>query len=124
MLLLFDIANARLTCTQKLDIREYIKELGLSYTFIEVGWWLQQIFPYPHALPDNPFIPKKFIGDGHQKLLYSTLETIGVFTARIIADPRTLNQLIVIHDGEITLSETWAVGAEVTGEDFSDYPRV
>ena len=111
-------------CIQKLNIREYIKELGLPYTIIEVGWWLQQLFPYPHSMPYTPLTPKHYVGDRQQKLLVSTLDSIGLFVARIIADPRTLNQIVVVHDGEVTLSETWALGAELTGEDFSDYPRV
>ena len=110
--------------TQKLDVREYIKELGLPHTFIEVGWWPYVLFPYPHSTPDNPFIHKNYVGDRQQKVLVSTLDSIGLFTARIIADPRTLNQVVVIHDWELTLADTWALAAEVSGEDFSDYPRV
>lgn len=43
---------------------------------------------------------------------------------RIIADPRTLNQTVVAHDGEITLNEAWKIAEKVTGEDFSDYYEV
>ena len=114
-----------MTSPQKLDIREYIKDLGLPYTFVEVGlWWLQLIFPFPHSTPETAFVSKHYIGDRQQKLLVSTLESIGVFMARIIADPRTINQTVIVYDAEVNLSETWALGEEITGEDFSDYPRV
>lgn len=113
-----------LTSLQKLDVREYVKDLGLPYTFVEVGWWLTSIFPYPHSTPETPLASKHYVGDRQQKLLVSTLESIGLFVARIVADPRTLNQTVIIYDAEVSLSETWALGAELSGEDFSDYPRV
>ena len=113
-----------LTSLQKLDIREYIKDLGLTYTFVEVGWWLQSLFPYPHSTPESPLTPKHYAGDRQQKLLVSTIESIGLFMARIVADPRTLNQTVIVYDTEVSLSEAWALGAEMTGEDFSDYQRV
>ena len=113
-----------LTSLQKLDVREYIKDLGLPYTFVEVGWWLHQLFPYPHSMRDSPFTPKTYVGDRQQKILVSSLESIGTFMAKIVADPRTLNHTVVIHDIEASLSETWPIATEVSGEDFSDYPRV
>lgn len=66
---------------------------------------------------------KVYVGDRSQKLIYSTLPTIGKMVARIIVDPRTLNQTVVAYDGEISINETWKVAAKVTGEDFSDYPK-
>ncbi|KAG9225639.1 hypothetical protein CCMSSC00406_0007496 [Pleurotus cornucopiae] len=107
----------------KLGIRDYIKELGLPHTFIEVGWWLSGMFPPPHSARNTLMTQKVYVGDRSQKLIYSTLPTIGKMVARIIVDPRTLNQTVVVYDGEISINETWKVAAKVTGEDFSDYPK-
>ena len=32
---------------QKLGIREYVKGLGVGYTIIDVGWWMQICLPLP-----------------------------------------------------------------------------
>ncbi|KAF9020775.1 NAD-P-binding protein [Hymenopellis radicata] len=108
----------------KLGVRDYIKELGLSYTFIEVGWWLQGMFPYPHATPENFFITKTYVGDRQQKTLYIDVNSIGTFVARILADPRTLNQTVIAYDGEANLDEVYPVANRISGEDFSDFTRV
>ncbi|KAJ8507584.1 hypothetical protein ONZ45_g10067 [Pleurotus djamor] len=108
----------------KLDIREYIKSLGLGHTFVEVGWWLPAMFPRPHSDRNTLLTPKYYIGSKQQKVVWSTLPTIGAFVERIIRDPRTLNQTIVVHNGEITPEEVWKVAEKVSGEDFSDYYQV
>ncbi|KAF8920525.1 hypothetical protein CPB85DRAFT_1556573 [Mucidula mucida] len=108
----------------KLDVREYIKELGLPYTFIEVGWWLQGMFPYPHATPENSFITKTYVGDRQQRVLYTELHSIGTFVARILADPRTLNQTVIAYDGEANLDDIYTVASKISGEDFFDFTRV
>ncbi|KAF8920539.1 NAD-P-binding protein [Mucidula mucida] len=108
----------------KLGVRDYIKELGLPYTFIEVGWWLQGLFPYPHATPENFFITKTYVGDRQKKVLYTELNSIGTFVARILADPRTLNQTVITYDGEASLNDVSPVVNRISGEDFSDFTRV
>ncbi|KAG9225638.1 hypothetical protein CCMSSC00406_0007495 [Pleurotus cornucopiae] len=107
----------------KLGIRDYIKELGLPHTFIEVGWWLLGMLPPLHSAANTLLTQKYYIGNRDQKLVYSTLSTIGKMVAHIIIDPRTLGQTVVVYDGEI-INETWGVTEKVTGEDFSDYPKV
>ncbi len=101
-----------------------MKELELPYTFIEVGWWFQLLFPWPHAIPETLLTPKFYVGDREKKVLYTSLKSIALFVARIINDPRTLNQTVITSDGEASLNETWPVAEKVSGEDFSDYPRV
>ncbi|KIY66810.1 NAD(P)-binding protein [Cylindrobasidium torrendii FP15055 ss-10] len=108
----------------KLDLREYIKELGLPYTFIEDGWWIRAFFPYPHAHPASPVSPKNYVGDKKQKVIISTFDTIGLLTSKVLKDPRTLNKTVVVHDGEMTLEEAYAWGEKITGEDFSDYTKI
>ncbi|KDQ22609.1 hypothetical protein PLEOSDRAFT_16081, partial [Pleurotus ostreatus PC15] len=108
----------------KLGIRDYIKELGLPHTFIEVGWWLSGMLPPLHSAANTLLTQKYYIGNRDQKLVYSTLSTIGKMVARIVIDPQTLGQTVVVYDGEISINETWKVAEKVTGEDFSDYPKV
>lgn len=82
------------------------------------------MFPPLHSATDTLLTHKSYPGDKKQKTIYSTMPTIGTLAARIVADPRTLNQTVVAYDGEISLGETWAIAEKVTGEDFSDYYHV
>ncbi|KAI0333234.1 NAD(P)-binding protein [Cubamyces sp. BRFM 1775] len=102
---------------QKLAIREFIQELGVPYTFIDVGWWMQLSLPHP----DRSSSPLKNIlntvyGDGDDRMLVTDLNHIGTYVARIIADPRTLNQAVIIWEDEVTQLETREIGERVSGE--------
>ncbi|KAG9226874.1 hypothetical protein CCMSSC00406_0003453 [Pleurotus cornucopiae] len=108
----------------KLGVRDYVKELDLPHTFIEVGWWLSAMFPPLHSAKDTLLTRKMYVGDRSRPLIYSTLPTIGRMVARIVVDPRALNQTVVAYDGEVSVSDAWKVAEKVTGEDFSDYPEV
>ncbi|KDQ26613.1 hypothetical protein PLEOSDRAFT_174092 [Pleurotus ostreatus PC15] len=108
----------------KYEIQDYIKELGLAYTFIEVGTWLYVMLPPLHAAKDTLLTLKSRPAYTTQRTIYSTISTIAKLVPRIIADPRTLNQTVVAHDGEITLNEAWKIAEKVTGEDFSDYYEI
>ncbi len=82
------------------------------------------MFPYPHATPENFFITKTYVGDRQKKVLYTELNSIGTFVARILADPRTLNQTVITYDGEASLNDVSPVVNRISGEDFSDFTRV
>ncbi len=96
----------------------------MPYTFIEVGCWLQAILPYPYATPENFIVTKTYVGDRQQKVLYTELNSIGTFVARILADPRTLNQTVITSEGEANLNEIYQVANKASGEDFFDFTRV
>ncbi|KAH9888499.1 NAD-P-binding protein [Cubamyces lactineus] len=102
---------------QKLGIREFIQELGVPYTFIDVGWWMQITLP----LPERSKSPLKdrintIWGDGNNRMLVTNLNRIGTYVARIIADPRTLNHAVMIWEDEPTQLETREIGERVSGE--------
>ncbi len=82
------------------------------------------MFPYPHATPENSFITKTYVGDRQQRVLYTELHSIGTFVARILADPRTLNQTVIAYDGEANLDDIYTVASKISGEDFFDFTRV
>ncbi|TDL19862.1 NAD-P-binding protein [Rickenella mellea] len=76
-------------------IQDYIREIGIGYTFIDVGLWFRDLFPpversqqiYPGQIADFA----KIYGGGEVKIAVTDLRDIGPFVARIIDDPRTLN---------------------------------
>ncbi|KAI0359474.1 NAD-P-binding protein [Trametes cingulata] len=104
---------------QKFDIQDLIKELALPYTFIDVGWWMQLSLPLP-ARSKVPAAFKQWTyelhGTGTQKILLSDHRDIGVYVARIVADPRTLNKLVIIWEDEQTEEKIHEIGERFSGE--------
>ncbi|KAH8832081.1 hypothetical protein DL96DRAFT_1779863 [Flagelloscypha sp. PMI_526] len=110
----------------KLAVRDFIIENSIPYTFIEIALWINNIFPLPHAMSGHP-IPecgKEFKGTGKVNIPWVDYNNVGELVALIVSDPRTLNKTVYAYDGETTLDETWTLGTRLTGEDFSDYPRI
>ncbi|THV02730.1 NAD-P-binding protein [Dendrothele bispora CBS 962.96] len=100
---------------EKLDVRDYVKASGIGYTFIDVGFWYQfhLIFTNKEKSP-VPWLyegSRYFYNGGTVKTAYTDLEDVGRFTARIVADPRTLNQYV------------FAWGEEITQQDLLEYAR-
>ncbi|KIY68784.1 NAD(P)-binding protein [Cylindrobasidium torrendii FP15055 ss-10] len=115
----------------KRDIHEFVHELGLPFTFIEAAWWLMMLLPLPRSYMDK-FLPqtqaqaqRTYAGDMHKRITISTLDSIGIFTAKILADPRTLNKSVLIHDGDMSLAEAFTYAKKVTKKDFkSEYTKI
>lgn len=103
--------------SQKLAIREFVKELGVPYTFIDVGWWMQLTLPLPtrSASRLKP-LTYQIHGPGDDKMLVTDIAHIGTYVARIIADPRTLNQAVIIWEDEVTQLEAHEIGERFSGE--------
>lgn len=104
---------------QKLEVHKYLKQTGVPYTFIDVGYWMRIVVPYKAA--DEGYIQnlvREWYGDGQKKSAVVDMVNIGSFVARIIADPRTLNQYVFIYDDEVTMNEVYEIGCRVSGEDL------
>ena len=122
------ILETGLIANQKYEIRKFIQSLGLNYTFVLIGCWLELMFPFPHSLNSELFPFEKnqnvFSAEGDKLLACTSRKSIGPFVARIISDPRTLNQVVIAYDVELSEKDAWKIAEKVTGEDFSDYLRV
>ena len=104
---------------QKLAIREYVQELGVPHTFIDVGWWMQLYLPLPlRSRAPLPFkeMTWKIFDDGHARNLLTHLDNIGLYVARIIADPRTLNKAVIVWEDEVKVNAAHDVGEHVSGD--------
>ncbi|KAL7277508.1 hypothetical protein ACG7TL_008429 [Trametes sanguinea] len=102
---------------QKLAIQDFIKELGVPYTFIDVGWWMQLALPLPER---SAFFMKaltyEIYNNGGAKMLLTARDHIGTYVARIIADSRTLNNAVIIWEDERTQLEQHEIGERASGE--------
>ncbi|KAI0667036.1 NAD-P-binding protein [Trametes maxima] len=105
---------------EKLDIRDYVKELGIGYTFIDVGWWMQLLLPLPERSTllwkQNTY---EIHHTGTQKVLVTDHRHIGTYVARVIADPRTLGQAVIIWEDEVTQLQAHEIGERASGEEDS-----
>ncbi|OBZ72585.1 Casein kinase I 1 [Grifola frondosa] len=103
---------------QKLRIREFVQKLGVGYTFIDVGWWMQLILPLRTGnLSPAKFLSWRFEGSGDKKVLVTDLKHIGDYVARIIKDERTLDQYVIIWEDEVTLKQAREIGEKASGEE-------
>ncbi|EIW55885.1 NAD-P-binding protein [Trametes versicolor FP-101664 SS1] len=104
---------------EKLAIRDFIKELGVPHTFIDVGWWMQITLPLPtrsKVRDDWKAMTYAVYGSGDHKMLVTDLRDIGVFVARIVADPRTLGHAVLAWEDEVTQLEAHEIGERASGE--------
>ena len=96
-----------------------MKELGVGYTFIDVGWWMQLYLPLPlrsAAPPPLKAMSWSFYGAGQAKNLITNLHHIGTWVAKIIADPRTLNKQVIVWEDEVTQKDAHELGVRLSGD--------
>ncbi|KAF9777023.1 hypothetical protein IL306_004709 [Fusarium sp. DS 682] len=103
----------------KEELLDKCKRLYLPYTVIDVGWWYQSSLP---AVPSGKLdaklgVPDMIIGaDGNVPYAATDLADIGKYVARIIADPRTLNKMVLAYGEVTTQNKVWGYVEELTGE--------
>ncbi|KAL5514215.1 hypothetical protein ACEPAG_2303 [Sanghuangporus baumii] len=103
---------------EKLAIHDYVKEIGIGFTFIDVGWWMKVTVPFSDYEFPQPILQRvttSFVGPGDVKCAFTDDRDIGKFVARIIADDRTLNQYVFCWTEEFTLNEIVALAERVSG---------
>ncbi|VUC34799.1 unnamed protein product [Clonostachys rosea] len=90
---------------QKEDILNYIKKIYLPYTVIDVGWWYQLTPPrLPSGRIDSSLVApcQGLYGDGTTLSALTDSRDIGRYVARIIDDPRTLNNMVFAYSETLT----------------------
>ena len=55
-------------------------------------------------------------GDGKHRNLGTNLDHIGTWVARIIVDPRPLNQAVIVWEDEVRQGDAHALGERVSGD--------
>ncbi|TFK84354.1 NAD-P-binding protein [Polyporus arcularius HHB13444] len=104
---------------QKLAIREFIKEHDIPHTFIDVGWWMQLYLPIPlrsNAPLEFRSLTYRIAGGGTTRVLLTYNDHIGTFVARIISDPRTLNQAVIVWEDAASQLDAQEIGMRVSGD--------
>ncbi|KAF0635208.1 hypothetical protein FPSE5266_12219 [Fusarium pseudograminearum] len=100
-------------------ILDHIQRLHLPYTVIDVGWWYQISLPrLPSGRIDrNLFLYNGAIGGtGDIPSARTDSRDVGIYVARIITDPRTLNQKVFAYTELLTQHELYDAVEKVSGE--------
>ncbi|KAF4892735.1 Isoflavone reductase-like protein TP7 [Colletotrichum fructicola] len=80
----------------------HAKTISLPYTVIDVGRWYQLSIP---RLPSGP-LPVNFIArDGNTPSTLTDVRDVGRVTARIVADPRTINKTVLVYGAVLSQNQ-------------------
>jgi hypothetical protein len=108
-----------LSMVKKELVYNYIKQAGLPYTIIDVGWWYQIAFPripsgkidYASLVPNN-----EIVGDGNTPNALTDLRDIGRYVAKIIVDDRTLNKMVFTYNTVLSPNQVFDLLEKISGE--------
>ncbi|KAF7188061.1 Phenylcoumaran benzylic ether reductase TP7 [Pseudocercospora fuligena] len=100
-------------------VYNHVKQLGLPYTILDVGWWYQLcVRKLPSGRTDyavlNP--DERIPGDGNVPSALTDLRDIGRYAAKVIADDRTLNKNVLVYNemwSPLQIVEHWE---KISGE--------
>lgn len=104
---------------QKEKVFNHIKKIYLPYTLIDVGWWYEISPPrVPSGRADYGLMAPMahLLGDGSVSSALTSLQDVGRYVARIIADPRTLNKMVFVYNELWTQKQIVAKVEELSGE--------
>ncbi|KAL2831456.1 hypothetical protein BDW59DRAFT_140190 [Aspergillus cavernicola] len=104
---------------RKEEILDHIHRLRLPYTVIDVGWWYEITLP---AIPSGRFdyalvAPQNNLLDsGDVPSALTDVRDVGVYVAKIISDPQTLNKKVFAFTETRTQNEILALVEKLTSE--------
>ena len=84
---------------------------------VPLGWWAQIAVPGTAVAPTalGPLADEYYTSDDKPCLL-TDVDHIGPWVARIIGDPRTANQYVIVWEDELSLRESREIAEEESGE--------
>jgi len=117
------VRGVRQLFDQKAKIQDYVKSIGLGYTFIDVGFWASLLVPVEKEsqseYPEYDILicnSHAIIGTGDVKTAITNRPDIGKFVAEIVGDERTLNRYVFCWGDEKSQNELWEIARKVKVE--------
>jgi hypothetical protein len=105
---------------QKLRIREYVRALGVPYTFVQAGRWAHLALPSPRGAEVGDgratAVSRRVHGSGDTACAVMDTGRLAELLVRILLDPRTENQTVFCWEDEVTQNEAWAIAAREVDE--------
>ena len=106
---------------EKEKVYNHIKQIGLSYTIVDVGWWYQLAWPkLPSGkLDDQSFQLKTDItGTGDVPSALTDLRDIGRYFAKLVRDERTRDKYVLVYNELWTQNAIWDALSRISGEEI------
>ncbi|KAK7423063.1 hypothetical protein QQZ08_009230 [Neonectria magnoliae] len=103
----------------KEDVLCHVQRLYLPYTVIDIGWWYQIALPrVPSGRFDYALLaPISYIFEGGETPIALTdVRDIGLYVAKIISDPKTINQKVFAFSECLTQNQVVKLVEKVSGE--------
>ncbi|RSL66384.1 hypothetical protein CEP53_003391 [Fusarium sp. AF-6] len=97
----------------------HIKKIKIPYTIIDVGWWYQVNLPrLPSGRIDYAVMETSdgIAVDGNAPVAFTNMRDIGLYTVRIISDPRTLDRMVFAYNEVLTFNQMYDIAERVSGE--------
>lgn len=109
--------------SQKLEIRELLKSWcaasngASAYTFVDIGWWMQYLVPSSSkATSGLGPVEDEYYTQDDKPIIVTDVTAVGPYIARILGDPRTANQYVIVWEDELPLSKAREISEEASGE--------
>ncbi|KAH8702334.1 isoflavone reductase family protein [Talaromyces proteolyticus] len=104
---------------EKEKVYNHIKQLKLTYTIIDVGWWYQIATPrltsgkidYAMTVAND-----ELVEGGKTPSAFVDLRDIGKYVTRIIVDPRTENKMVFSYNTVTSPEDIFAMVEKMSGE--------
>lgn len=96
---------------QKLAVRDHLLRIEQPATFIEVGYWMQLVAPFPASRSGDPVAQRSYpvYGNGDTATAVTDYDHIGDHVVRIIQDQRTINQTVFVWEDQVSRHEAWGI---------------
>lgn len=98
-----------------------MQRIYLPYTVIDYAWWSELIIPAvpsgrtKHALSGHAEL-QEIPGDGNVPSALGSLRDVGLYVAKVIADPRTLNKKVLAYTDVLTANQVYDIMEDLSGE--------
>ncbi|OTB00567.1 hypothetical protein M426DRAFT_15375 [Hypoxylon sp. CI-4A] len=104
---------------KKDNVLAAIQRLYLPYTVIDVGWWSEHSVPAVASGRTDHAVSRFFNtvpGDGTVPVAYTDAPDIGLYVAKIITDPRTINKKVLAYTEVLNANQVSKLMEELSGE--------
>lgn len=105
---------------EKEKVWNHVKQLGLSYTIVDVGWWYQIAWS---RLPSGRLdaftfnMDARIAGTGDVPSALTDVRDIGRYFARIVRDDRTRDKYVLVYNEMWTQNQIWDALSKISGEE-------
>ena len=106
----------------KEQVYNHVKQLGLGYTIVDIGWWYQISFP---KLPSGKIdyavtfpLGDQLWGSGRKGSALTHLGDVGRYVVRAVQDERTENKYVLVYNEVWSQDAIFSLMEKLSGEEL------